>query len=142
MVADLDRDHSMPRRLTLTLTVIDGAMLLYWGTSALAALRIIALPGSAMYAGYGTPLMDAWNWSFAPLDILFSLLGLISVRRASQGRADWRVYAIMSLSLTFCAGLMAISFWALTGFFDLSWWIPNLALMLVPAYWLARMARA
>ena len=42
----------------------------------------------------------------------------------------------MSLSLTFCAGLMAISFWAIRGDFDPTWWGVNLALMIWPLFYL------
>jgi hypothetical protein len=35
-----------------------------------------------------------------------------------------------------CAGGMAISYWALVGDLDWSWWIPNLVLLLGPLIWL------
>jgi hypothetical protein len=88
-----------------------------------------------MYDGYGTPIVDAWNWSFAPLDILFAILGLAAVRLAQKQDPRWKMLAVASLSLTFCAGLMAIGFWAISGDYNPSWWIPNLVLMAVPAYW-------
>ena len=37
----------------------------------------------------------------------------------------------VSLSLMFCAGLMAISFWAIRGSYDLFWWGVNLWLILL-----------
>lgn len=94
-----------------------------------------------MYDGYGTPVIDAWNWSFAPLDILFSLIGLLSISLAKRGDKRWRATAIISLTLTFCAGLMAVVFWALRGEFNPSWWIPNLILMTTPMIWLPRLIR-
>jgi len=33
---------------------------------------------------------------------------------------------------------MAIGFWAIKGEFNLSWWAPNLLLILLPIYWLVR----
>ena len=111
-------------------------MIVYWSAITLNALAIIMLPASFMYDGYGTPVIDAWNWSFAPLDILFAILGLAAIRAARQGDDRWKMLAISSLSLTFCAGLMAVGFWAIREEYNLSWWIPNLLLMIVPAYWL------
>ena len=131
----------MPTGLRLSLAVVDITMLAYWSLAALALAGAITLPASNMYRGYGTPLIDAWNWSFAPLDVLFALTGLASVRLAARGDARWRGLAIVSLALTGCAGLMAIAFWALTGDFDVSWWIPNLLLRALPLYWLPRLIR-
>lgn len=135
MVADL----TLPRGLRLSLALIDGGMLVYWAIATIACLGLIHLPPEAMYAGYGEPLIDAWNWSFAPLDIAFSLLGLLSLALARRGDTRWRPVALLSLALAFCAGLMAVSFWALRGDFDWSWWLPNLALMAVPLWWVPRL---
>ena len=117
------------------LGVTDAAMLAYWALAGLAAAGAIALPAAVMYGGYGTPVIDAWNWSFAPLDLAFALIGLASVRAAAQGRA-WRGLATVSLTLTMCAGGMAIAFWALRREFDPAWWGPNLVLLLAPLVWL------
>ncbi len=135
MVADL----SMPRGLPLTLRLLDMGMLLYWGVATLGCIGLLRLPREAMYAGYGTPLVDAWNWSFAPLDLAFALTGLAAVRLARRGDPRWRPIALISLALTFCAGLMAISYWGLTGEFDLAWWLPNLALIAAALWWLPRL---
>lgn len=43
-----------------------------------------------------------------------------------------RLILVIALSLTFCAGLMAISFWTLRKDFDLTWWIPNLYFIIWP----------
>ena len=126
----------MTRSLRHFLRITDIAMLAYWAVSGGAIAGLIHLPIAAMYAGYGTPMIDAWNWSFAPLDIAFAICGLVSVRLAGAGEARWRGWAIMSLVLTMCAGGMAVGFWALLGSFDLSWWIPNLILLLAPLIWL------
>lgn len=135
MVADL----KMPRGLPLTLRIVDGSMLLYWGIAALACAGLLHLPTEAMYAGYGTPQVDAWNWSFAPLDLAFALTGLIAVRMARRGDQRWRPVALISLALTFCAGLMAVSYWALTNDFDPAWWLPNLALVGAALWWTPRL---
>ncbi len=122
--------------LRWTLTAIDVAMLLYWATTALAAIGLFNLPPEALYKGYHSPLLVAWNWSFMPLDVAFSLTGLAAIRLANAGDASWRGFAILSLGLTMCAGGMAVGFWALTGDFDPAWWVPNLLLLFVPLLWL------
>ncbi|OYY91036.1 MAG: hypothetical protein B7Y45_04925 [Sphingomonas sp. 28-66-16] len=129
----------MPHGLPLTLKLIDGSMLLYWGIAALGCFGLLHLPKEAMYAGYGTPHVDAWNWSFAPIDLAFALTGLLAVRMARQGDPRWRPYALISLALTFCAGLMAVSYWALTSDFDPAWWGPNLALVGAALWWTPRL---
>lgn len=133
---------TMNRGLRTALTLVDGAMLVYWSVAALAAARVIALPTSAMYAGYGTPVIDAWNWSFAPLDLVFALTGLAAVRLAWAGDARWRGLAIVSLTLTGAAGLMAVAFWGLTGAFDPAWWGPNLVLVALPVYFVPGLIRS
>jgi Family of unknown function (DUF5360) len=129
----------MPIALKRSVLIIDIAMIIYWLVSFFALISWLELPKSMMYVGYGTPIIDAWNWSFAPLDILFSLIGLLSVRAAQRGDARWRSMAIISLTLTFCAGFMAVTFWAIRGEFDVSWWIPNLMLMIIPLFWIPRL---
>lgn len=141
MVAHLGSADTMPVGLVWSLRITDYAMIAYWGVSALAVLGLLRLPPSYMYAGYGQPMMGAWNWSFAPLDLAFSLIGLFSLRLADRGDSRWRGYALISMSLTFCAGLMALAFWSIIGFFDASWWIPNLLLMFVGGYWALRLAK-
>ena len=126
----------MPRGLRYFLITADIAMLAYWLISALACLAVITLPQAAMYDGYGTPHIDSWNWSFAPLDIAFSIVGLMAIRADRDGDHRWVGLAIVSLCLTMCAGGMAISYWALAQEFSLSWWVPNLALLLLPMVWL------
>lgn len=126
---------SMPAGLRWTFRLLDWGMITYWSIISLGALAIITLPKSFMYDGYGTPVIDAWNWSFAPLDILFAVLGLASIQLERRQDSRWKALAIASLSLTFCAGLMAIGFWAIRGDFNPSWWIPNILLMILPIYW-------
>jgi Family of unknown function (DUF5360) len=128
----------MTPALRLTLQITDIAMLLYWSLSAMFLLGVHP-PAGFMYQGYGTPLIDAWNWSFAPLDLAFSLSGLFAVRMARRQDERWRHWALISLSLTFCAGLMAISFWVLTGDYTVSWWIPNLMLAAIALFWIPRL---
>lgn len=137
MVAHLN----MPNGLRWSFRLLDGGMLVYWAVAALGAAQLIHLPASFMYGGYGTPIVDAWNWSFAPLDIIFSILGLVALRLEAAGKPMWRPFAMLSLALTFCAGLMAVSFWSLTGYYNLSWWLPNLLLMLIPIWWIPQLLK-
>lgn len=127
--------------LRLFLGTVDVLMLAYWAVTALAAAGLVALPPSALYKGYDQPVMVAWNWSFMPLDVAFALAGLASVRLARAGDARWRGFAIVSLTLTMCAGGMAVGFWTLTRDFDPDWWVPNLVLLLAPLAWLPRLLR-
>lgn len=135
MVADLN----MPKGLPTTLRIVDGAMLAYWAVALAACFEWIAPPAAAMYQGYGTPTIDSWNWSFAPLDLMFAVTGFLSLFLARRGDPRWVPLAIVSLALTFCAGLMAVSFWSFQSEFDPSWWVPNLALMGVAIWWMPRL---
>jgi len=134
--------RAMPNGLIWTFRILDWSMILYWAIISLGALAIVSLPASFMYDGYGTPIIDAWNWSFAPLDILFAILGLFAIKQSQKQDPRWPLFAMASLCLTFCAGLMAVGFWAIRGEFNLSWWLPNLILMLVPLYWVTKLLRA
>ncbi|MFN7398528.1 MAG: DUF5360 family protein [Sandaracinobacter sp.] len=129
----------MTAGLRLFFRIVDSAMLLYWAASFAACLGLVTLPAAAMYDGYGTQMVDAWNWSFLPLDIAFAMTGLWSVRLHRQQDPRWRGLAIVSLVLTMCAGGMAIAFWVLAGDFNWSWWLPNLILLLLPLLWLPRL---
>jgi hypothetical protein len=66
-----------------------------------------------------------------PLDLAIGATGLTALRRAKRGRS-WRSLALVSLVLTSCSGLMAVSFWTLRADFDPAWWLPNLFLLLYP----------
>lgn len=77
------------------------------------------------------PLLLAWNWSFVPLDALAITVGLVWSALPKQHR--WSApLLIIALVLTHAAGLMAISFFALWGTWNLSWWLVNLWLMVMP----------
>jgi hypothetical protein len=127
----------MPRPLQLLFLITDIGFIAYWGVSALMVGGLVAIPGDVLFKDYHDPNIMAWNWSFMPLDILASLTGLIAVMRAKNGGA-WQSLARPSLTLTFCAGFMAISFWIFQGSFDLSWWLPNLFLMAWPIAFVRR----
>lgn len=122
----------MSPQLRACLTVTDVLFLAYWTVAALDAARLLQIPADWLYAHAHEPRVVAWNWSFLPLDIAFSLTGLYAVRLARQGDPAWRQMALVSLVLTMVAGGMAVSYWALLREFDPAWFLPNLALLLWP----------
>ena len=127
------------RGLKTALLVTDIAFLVYWALTALVAAGIINVPGEYLYSDYHDPLVVAWNWSFMPLDVTLSICGLSAVALHRRNNASWMGLAIVSLTLTFCAGLMAISFWTIRGDFDPAWWTVNLALMIWPLTYLPKL---
>lgn len=122
--------------LGLFLLFTDLGFILYWSVVAFGLV-----PAGYMFAGYQDPVVVAWNWSFLPLDLLVSASGLTGVWLHAKGDVRWRGVVLVSLVLTFCAGLQAISFWAIQGQFDLAWWLPNLFLMLYPPFFVPGLLR-
>jgi hypothetical protein len=136
----LSRD--IPKGLRIALLLTDLGFITYWSLTALVAAGLLSVPPEYLFSDYHNPLVVAWNWSFAPLDIILSLAGLNAVRLQRAGDASWKGWAIFSLALTFCAGLMAISFWAIRGDFDVTWWTVNLALMIWPWIYLPTLIKS
>jgi Family of unknown function (DUF5360) len=130
----------MLRRILMQIT--DFGMLAYWATTSLMALSIINVPGELLFNNYHDPQVMAWNWSFLPLDLLLSATGLWALRLERKGAAEWRIWSAISMALTVCAGLMAISYWAIMREFTLTWWAPNLFLMLWPLPFLWKLAHS
>jgi hypothetical protein len=131
----------MSPALAAGLIVTDSLFLAYWLISTLAAAGVIHLPPAMMYAGYGDRLVTAWNWSFAPLDLAFSIIGFAALAAARRGHPLWRPLALMSLLLTAVAGLMAVAYWTLLQDFDPAWFLPNLALLIWPLIFIPRIVR-
>ncbi|MGY0496987.1 DUF5360 family protein [Nocardia sp. FBN12] len=112
----------------ILLLVTDALLMLYW-----VAVAINMIPKESAFRDYTNPIMQAWNWSFFPLDLAASIFGFAGVYLVRiRHRIGWLILTI-GLTLTFCAGFMAISFWAYYGDFNVSWWISNALLMVVPA---------
>ena len=132
----------MTTPLKLAITVTDVAFLLYWTVAALSELNLVHIPRELMYADYDHARVVAWNWSFLPIDVVFSVVGLAAVNASRLGNPIWRPLAIISLTLTIAAGGMAVSYWAILGEFDPAWFIPNLALVVWPLLFLPRLATA
>ncbi|MDQ0225691.1 YvaD family protein [Metabacillus niabensis] len=113
--------------------ITDVGFILYW---FITLLHII--PDSYLFKDYNNPILSAWNWSFLPLDIFISITGLTSLYFYKKGNPNWSKMALISLILTSCSGLQAISFWAIRGDFDPSWWIPNLYLLIYPLFFIPK----
>lgn len=113
------------------LVVTEIAMLLYWVLISLVSLGVLSIPPEWMYSDHTNPLVVAWNWSFLPIDVLFSVTGLLAIYGKFSVKKKQSLM-IISLTLMFCAGIMAISFWAIRGEFDLFWWGMNIWLMILP----------
>ena len=122
----------MRKSLAFALVINDVLFLLYWTAAGLDLAGVVDIPHTWMYAGHDQPRVVAWNWSFLPVDLAFSLTGLCAVRAARRGDPAWRPLALTSLVLTMVAGAMAVSYWLLLGEFDPAWFLPNLALVLWP----------
>lgn len=129
----------MQRPLVIALTVTDVAFILYWTLAALSQVGVIQIPPDWMYASYDQPDVIAWNWSFLPMDLAFSVFGLKAVAAARRGDPAWRPFAIVSLTLTMAAGGMAVSYWAILREFDPSWFLANLALVIWPLFFMRRL---
>ena len=110
--------------LRINLLITDVGFIVYWLITALNLL-----PVEWLFQDYTNPLLVAWNWSFAPVDLMASLTGLWTLHLMRHQHPNWKMTATISLTMTFCAGLMAISFWALRLDYDPSWWVPNIYLM-------------
>jgi len=125
------------RKLRPFFLVVDLGFLLYW---AITLLHWI--PPQYLFKDYENPILQAWNWSFLPLDLAISATGLSALYLWRKGKESWRPLALISLVLTFCSGLMAVAFWTLRGDFDPSWWAPNLFLLLYPLFFLPGFLKA
>jgi hypothetical protein len=95
------------------------------------------LPPEVMFEGYEKQEVQAWNWSFFPLDILAALTGIIA---QTTKRLNAAVFLIISLVLTAVAGGMALAYWVVLGYYDMLWWAPNLFLLFFPLWPLYRFA--
>ncbi|MCI4644789.1 MAG: YvaD family protein [Hyphomonadaceae bacterium] len=108
----------------------------YWAVALLALFNVFQLPPDLMYGDYTDPRVSAWNWSFFPLDLAFSVFGYLAVSAARRQAPVWRSYAIISLILTMTAGGMAVAYWAILREFDPSWFLPNLVIFAWPVFFL------
>ncbi len=120
--------------LRWNLLVTDVGFLVYWAITAVGVL-----PTEWLFKDYSNPILVAWNWSFAPIDLCASGFGLASLVAARNGKYVWRSYALISVTLTFCAGAMALGFWMLRHDFDPWWWAPNFYLLAWPLFFVSQL---
>ncbi len=118
-------------RLKYFFLVVDIGFILYW---FITLLNLI--PNEYLFKDYQNPILVAWNWSFLPLDLIISGTGLTSLWMWKANKKNWESVALISLVLTFCSGLQAIAFWFLRSDFDISWWAPNLFLLIYPLFFI------
>ncbi|TGL61602.1 DUF5360 family protein [Leptospira sarikeiensis] len=123
--------------LNLLFLITDIGFILYW---SITLLHVI--PSEYLFKDYENPILQAWNWSFLPLDLFISFTGFYSLFLSKQGNIHWKQFTILSLALTFASGLQAISFWTISFDYNLSWWIPNLYLLIYPLYYIPKLIRA
>ena len=121
----------------LLLTITEMGMIFYWVFASMVALNMISVSPKYRYSDYMNPAVVAWNWSFFPLDVTFVITGLYG-RYGNVAGPRQLILSTFSLSLMFCAGLMAISFWVVIGSFDPFWWGINLWLIVLAFWVLAR----
>ena len=126
----------MTRTLKALMLATHVGLFACWLLTALFAIGAVSVPGEWLFSDYRDPIVISWNWSFLPLDFVLSVAGIVSISLHVLGDARWLRFAFVSLSMTSCAGLMAISFWIIRGDFDVVWWAINLFLMLWPAPYL------
>jgi len=81
--------------------------------------------------------LNEWNFSFLILDVSAIGTGLASVVLSLTQRSGGYELMLVSLALTFAAGIMALNFYLVRGTFELEWWLPNLWLTLFPVIGIA-----
>ena len=70
---------------------------------------------------------------FLPLDLLISLTGFLSLYLHSKQK-DLEPLCVPIINFNFCSGLQALAFWTIRLDFDMSWWIPNIYLLVYPCF--------
>ena len=116
----------MTRLLLVCFLIVDLGFIAYW-----VITLVEVVPPRFLFKDYDNPILQAWNWSFLPLDLLVSATGLTAVYRSRSGHS-WKQWALLSLALTSCSGLQAIAFWAIRADINFWWWAPNLFLLFYP----------
>jgi hypothetical protein len=111
-------------------TATEIGMLAYWILATALVLELIAIDPALMYSNYENPLVVAWNWSFFPIDVAFAVIGLTARFGTLSGPLRFKL-EITAAVLMFCAGLMAVSYWSITGEFSTTWWALNIWLVII-----------
>ena len=98
------------------LVAVDAGLLLYW-----AAVFLNLIPEHLRFKDYSNQVIQAWNWSFFPLDVAAALIVFLGAHLTRVGSRIGDLVLTVGLILTFCAGFMAISFWSFYRDFDPLW---------------------
>lgn len=109
-------------------TITELLMLIYWILATALVLDIIDVDPALMYSDHENPLVVAWNWSFFPIDVAFASIGLYAKYGDVEYNRKFKL-EVTAAALMVCAGLMAISYWVITGDFSPTWWAMNLWLI-------------
>lgn len=117
------------KKLRIFFLVTDIGFIIYW---FITLFHLI--PQDLLFKDYTNPILVSWNWSFFPLDMAISLTGIFSLYLYRRKSTLWKKFSLISLVLTFCSGLQAISFWLIRHDFDLLWWSFNLYLIIYPIF--------
>lgn len=117
--------------------IVDIGFILYWLITAFSLI-----PPEYLFNDYQNEILLNWNWSFLPLDLFVSASGLYSLYLFRRKDERWSLYALISLVLTSASGLQAISYWVLAEDYNISWWIPNLFLLIYPFFFLPNFLKA
>ena len=124
------------KKLRIFFLITDIGFILYW---LITLVQLI--PQNMLFKDYTNPILVAWNWSFFPLDMLVSATGLFSLYLYHKQNEKWKKFSLISLVLTFCSGLQAISFWTLRLDFDLFWWLSNGYYIIYPLFFIKALVR-
>jgi hypothetical protein len=125
---------TMMRIMKILMLATDIGFVLYW---LITIFHVI--PAEMLFRDYTNPILVQWNWSFLPLDLAISATGLTALWLYRKQSPLWRTLTIISLTLTSVSGLQAIAFWLFAQDFNLTWWLPNLFLLLYPLLFLPRL---
>ena len=120
----------MKKLISVLLTSTEIGMISYWVVAFLMLFGVLHIPPEYMYSDYKNPTIIAWNWSFFPIDLIFSIAGLYA-RFGQHALYKKQLLETVSISLMFCAGLMAISFWTIQNSYDIFWWGTNIWLIVL-----------
>lgn len=124
------------KKLRIFFLITDIGFILYW---LITLFQLI--PQNMLFKDYTNPILVAWNWSFLPLDLMVSATGLYSLYLYHMKNEKWKKLSLISLVLTFCSGLQAISFWTLRLDFDLLWWLSNGYYIIYPLFFVKGLIR-
>ena len=70
----------MNRTFKMMLVLVDAGLLLYWG-----AVLLGLIPEEMRFKDYDDPVVEAWNWSFFPLDISAAVTVFLGAHLTRRG---------------------------------------------------------